>query len=730
MKWTIKNKMKAMAAGVFLGGLVMFVVSYFSLRSIEKTNEVLDIRIQQSESLAHLKFATTKLTLHSMDLIIDSGGEMARKEELVDELNKIKEEISTEKPLLMKMAQTDEEKLIAGEMLSELDEIEKALFGGLIPSVMVGDYDKISLYDDKIDEHADVIAEDLEKIMVSVEAKVDEAHEAMNSSITMGQLLGFIIFIITAVSILSIFYVFGNSILIPINKLAGAADDFASGKNDVEVNYNKDDELGALATSFNLMIEKISQQIAYLDNLPTPVMIVDTEMTVQYMNKYGTELLGRKGNECSGEKCFNLFKTDHCNTSECRVKQAMEQNTIRGGETISHAGANDMHILYTGAPVHDKQGNVIGGMEYVADITEGKEMQNYLRRSTECMMNAMDKFAAGDLTVQADCEKTGDDMSRLFESFNKSVESIRNMINKVNEAVEATASASSEISSSTEQMAAGAQEQSAQTHEVATAIEQMSATILETAQSSNNAASSSKDATSEANSGVMKIDATKKGMMRIVDSARGTSRIIKELNGKTDQIGEIAQVIDDIADQTNLLALNAAIEAARAGEQGRGFAVVADEVRKLAERTTKATKEIAETIKAIQTDVREADDSMNEAGVAVNDGMKLTEEVAEVFTRILKKSDEVSQGITQVASASEEQSVTAEQVSKNIESITNVTNESAAAIQQVAATAEDLNRLTLGLTELISSFKVRHEEVELSRKKVNFELVESDYSYI
>ena len=195
-------------------------------------------------------------------------------------------------------------------------------------------------------------------------------------------------------------------------------------------------------------------------------------------------------------------------------------------------------------------------------------------------------------------------------------------------------------------------------------------------------------------------------MNRIAEVVRKSAETVQALGKSSDQIGEIVQVIDDIADQTNLLALNAAIEAARAGEQGRGFAVVADEVRKLAERTTKATKEIATMIKQIQKDTSGAVESMEEGTKEVEVGKQLAEKAGKSLQEIIHGAEQVVDIVTQVAAASEEQSSAAEQISKNIESISSVTQESASGIQQIAHASEDLNRLTLNLQELVARFKV------------------------
>jgi methyl-accepting chemotaxis protein len=332
-----------------------------------------------------------------------------------------------------------------------------------------------------------------------------------------------------------------------------------------------------------------------------------------------------------------------------------------------------------------------------------QEQEQYYSHSIEQMLEQMGKFADGDLTVSVKAEKN-DAIGKLFDGFTIAVEKIRTMLTQVTEAVEATASASNQISSSAEEMAAGASEQTHQASEVASAVDEMTRTIIDTTKNASTAAELSRMYGENARDGGRIVVETISGMNRIQDVVRQSADTVKELGKSSDQIGEIIQVIDDIADQTNLLALNAAIEAARAGEQGRGFAVVADEVRKLAERTTKATKEIAKMIKQIQKDTAGAVQSMQLGTKEVEQGREMAEKSGQSLRLIIEGAEKVVDVITSVAAASEEQSASAEHISKNIEAITNVTQESAGGTQQIARAAEDLNRLTQNLQVMLGQF--------------------------
>ncbi len=332
-----------------------------------------------------------------------------------------------------------------------------------------------------------------------------------------------------------------------------------------------------------------------------------------------------------------------------------------------------------------------------------EEQRAYLSEKVDEMLAAMNHFAGGNLDVFLEVDKK-DDIGKLYDGFNGAVANIRTVIGKVQEAADAVASAGVEISASTDQIAAGAHNQSERIMEIASAIEEMTATIMDTSRNAAIAADTSENASNRAKRGAEIVTETRNGMENIVQLTRNTGQVVGSLATRSRQIGKITQVIDDIADQTNLLALNAAIEAARAGEQGRGFAVVADEVRKLAERTTKATKEIAETIEAIQEEANEANRSMEVASQAVSDGMRLTEEVEKALNDILAGSSAVVDIIAQVAAASEEQHITSSSISENVENISSVTQQSAAGTQEIARTAEDLSRLTENLQDVTSRF--------------------------
>jgi methyl-accepting chemotaxis protein len=310
-----------------------------------------------------------------------------------------------------------------------------------------------------------------------------------------------------------------------------------------------------------------------------------------------------------------------------------------------------------------------------------------------------------DLNTQFNTSRE-DEMGQLQNSFDRFVSSIRDTLIQVSETATSVASASAQISSSTEEMAAGSQEQTTQSEEIARAVEQMAKSIAVNSENAGEAAQTAEKAKGAAEQGGKVVLDTVSGMKQIANVVRESAGTIQNLGKSSDQIGEIIGVIEHIADQTNLLALNAAIEAARAGEQGRGFAVVADEVRKLAEQTTKATKQIAGMIQQIQADSHGAVRTMANATKQVDDGIVLADHAGASLHEIVEITQKVTHMVTQIAVANEEQSSTSEQISKNMEAIASVTQQTSSGTQQIARAAEDLNRLTETLQSLVNQFKL------------------------
>jgi methyl-accepting chemotaxis protein len=320
------------------------------------------------------------------------------------------------------------------------------------------------------------------------------------------------------------------------------------------------------------------------------------------------------------------------------------------------------------------------------------------------LAGAAESIAANNLTIEV---KPRGEKDVLGNSFKIMVHNLTGMVRQLGQNATELVSAANQIASSSEEMSRGAQEQAQQMGQVSSAVEEISATILESSKNAGDASEGARGAAATASTGGEIVSETIRGMQRITDVVRKSADSIAKLATSADQIGEIISVIDDIADQTNLLALNAAIEAARAGEQGRGFAVVADEVRKLAERTGKATREITDMIKGIQVETQDAVKSMETGIGEVEKGREMADRAGSSLNEVVTGAQRVMDMITQIATAAEQQSAAAEEISKNIESVTAITRETAKGVQESAAAAEELNRQAESLQKMVSEFKVK-----------------------
>jgi len=460
-----------------------------------------------------------------------------------------------------------------------------------------------------------------------------------------------------------------KTLIKPLKKLSEYTHEVAEGNFDASIEYPATDTISETIDAVQDMTAELKKRLGMaqglLTSLTQPCVVVDRNEIITFLNQPELDLLqiDEPPEHFIGMHLAEFVYGDR--NRPTMLGECMRENKIIVGQVTEGKGrkGRPYHLLVDISPIRDIDGTIVGAFTILTETTEIKESEAEARRQHKVMRDAARE--AEEIALQLD-------------------------------------DASSMLTDQVDEARQGSDIQRDRASETATAMEQMNATVVEVARNASDASINADHMRELAEEGNGLVHNLVDAIQAVGTRSEELKRSMDSLDQQTKDIGAIMQVIDDIADQTNLLALNAAIEAARAGEAGRGFAVVADEVRKLAEKTMTATKEVDEAIRSIRTGTRENVAATESAVTAVHESTDIASKAGSAIENILESVTMAADQVRSIATAAEEQSATSEQVTRATDEINAISSETAQAMGESRQALDDLSRLAASLKELIS----------------------------